>query len=159
MPHSSLHSPIGDITLFEEDGALVSVDWGWVDEQHQTPLLREARRQLNEYFDGKRRNFDLPVVLSGTDYQKRVWQALAAIPFGETRTYAQIAAQVGGSPRSVGQANGRNPLPLVIPCHRVVAAHGLGGYSGADGTETKSWLLAREAERASSAEANEDSRP
>ena len=76
-----------------------------------------------------------------TEYHRTVWQALRAIPLGETRTYKQIAQQVGGSPRSVGQAVGRNPVPILIPCHRVVAAHGLGGYSGDGGLDDKAWLL------------------
>ncbi len=145
MPQLSLHSPVGDITLFEEEGNLVSIDWGWVSGQSETPLLLRARTQLHEYFDGGRRIFDLPLAPAGTSYQLGVWRALAEIPYGQTRTYAQIAAQAGGSARSVGQANGRNPLPLVIPCHRVVSLSGPGGYSGADGIETKIWLLAREA--------------
>jgi methylated-DNA-[protein]-cysteine S-methyltransferase len=144
MPQLSLHSPIGDITVAEEDGALVSVDWGWVQDQTKTPLLVRATSQLQDYFDGALQQFDLPLEPAGTAYQIRVWRALAAIPYGETRTYANIARVAGGSPRSVGQANGRNPLPVLIPCHRVVAAGGLGGYSGAGGLETKSWLLARE---------------
>jgi len=145
MPQLSLHSPIGDITVSEEDGALVSVDWGWVRDQAETPLLLRARAQLHDYFDGKRQEFDLPLSPAGTNYQLRVWYALAAIPYGQTRTYAEIARVAGGSPRSVGQANGRNPLPVLIPCHRVLATGGLGGYSGAGGIDTKIWLLEREA--------------
>jgi methylated-DNA-[protein]-cysteine S-methyltransferase len=144
MPQLSLHSPIGDMTIAEEDGELVSVDWGWVQNQTETPLLCRARAQIQEYFDGARRGFDLPLTPAGSPYQLRVWQALAAIPYNQTRNYAQIAVAAGGSPRSVGQANGRNPLPLLIPCHRVVGSHGLGGYSGGDGIETKLWLLAHE---------------
>lgn len=148
MPQLSFHSPIGDITIFEEHEALVSLDWGWVEIQQQTGLLLRARDQLQDYFDGVRRDFDVPLAPCGTIYQRKVWQALQAIPFGETRTYADIARAVGGSPRAVGQANGRNPLPVLIPCHRVVAAQGIGGYSGADGVESKIWLLAQEARTA-----------
>jgi len=144
MPQLSLHTPIGDLTLAEENGALVSVDWGWVEVQSRTPLLLQARGQLQDYFDGVRCDFDLPLQPTGTVYQLRVWRALRAIPYGETRTYIDIAKVAGGSPRSVGQANGRNPLPVLIPCHRVVAVGGPGGYSGAGGLETKSWLLDRE---------------
>ena len=153
MPQLSLHSPVGDITVAEEDGALVSVDWGWVEKQAETPLLKRARDQLNEYFDGQRQSFDLPLAPAGTNYQRRVWAALSQIPFGTTKTYAEIAANAGGSPRSVGQANGRNPLPLLIPCHRVVATQGLGGYSGGEGIDTKIWLLAREGETLASSAA------
>ena len=88
--------------------------------------------------------FDLPLAPAGTPYRRAVWQALCEIPYGETRSYRDIAARAGGSARSVGQANGRNPIPLIIPCHRVVAATHIGGYSGGDGLPTKRWLLALE---------------
>lgn len=140
----SLHSPVGDLTISEDGGAIVSIDWGWVAAQGETVLLVEARRQLHDYFDGKRHSFDLALAPAGTDYQRRVWQALCDIPRGSTRTYADIARTVGGGPRSVGGANGRNPIPIVIPCHRVVATTGIGGYSGGDGLPTKRFLLALE---------------
>ena len=144
MPQLSLHSPIGDITVSEDLGALVSVDWGWVQDQTETPNLLRARAQLQAYFDRTLEEFDLPLAPTGSDYQRRVWRALAAIPYGEVRSYAQIALEAGGSARSVGQANARNPLPLLIPCHRVVASQGIGGYSGGEGPPTKIWLLAHE---------------
>ncbi len=142
MPHLSLHSPVGDLTVFEEDGAIVSLDWGWVPDQGDTPLLREAEAQLQAYFDGQRTVFDLPMAPAGTPYRQKVWKALTEIPYGAVRTYGEIAAIAGGSARSVGQANGSNPIPLLIPCHRVVAGTHLGGYSGGDGLDTKRWLLA-----------------
>jgi methylated-DNA-[protein]-cysteine S-methyltransferase len=108
-------------------------------------LLRRAREQLHGYFDGELTQFDLPLAPIGTPYQRRVWQALCAIRYGETRSYLDIARSAGGSARSVGQANGSNPIPLIIPCHRVVATTHLGGYSGGDGLATKRWLLAHEA--------------
>ncbi len=135
---------MGDLTLSEEDGALVAIDWGWVEAQDPTPLLAEARRQLQAYFDGDRLSFDLPLAPAAPPYQRRVWQALCEIPPGTTRSYADIARAVGGSPRAVGGANGRNPIPIVIPCHRVVATTGIGGYSGGDGLPTKRFLLALE---------------
>jgi methylated-DNA-[protein]-cysteine S-methyltransferase len=144
VPQRSLHSPIGDLTVSEEDGAIVALDWGWSSQQGDSPLLRRAVEQLNAYFDGALRDFDLPLAPAGTPYRQRVWQALCAIPYGQTRSYADIAAVAGGSARSVGQANGSNPIPLLIPCHRVVATAHLGGYSGGDGLETKRWLLALE---------------
>jgi len=144
MPQLSLHTPVGDITVFEEDGAIVSVDWGWVQQQTPTALLERARDQLQAYFDGDLRQFDLPLAPAGTPYRRAVWDALCAIPYGETRSYQQIAKTAGGSARSVGQANGHNPIPLIIPCHRVVATTNLGGYSGGDGLDTKRWLLALE---------------
>ena len=144
MPQLSLHSPIGDLTVSEEDGAIVAIDWGWGRDQIETPVLQRARDQLEAYFDGARDTFDLPLAPSGTAYRQRVWQALCDISFGQTRTYRQIAAVAGGSARSVGQANGHNPIPIVIPCHRVVATGGLGGYSGGEGLDTKRYLLALE---------------
>jgi len=144
LPQLSLHTPVGDLTVFEEDGAIVSIDWGWVSVQDPSPLLREAESQLQAFLDGDLKTFDLPLAPAGTPYRQKVWRALMDIPYGETRTYGQIVAVAGGSPRSVGQANGSNPIPLIIPCHRVVAGSHLGGYSGGDGLETKRWLLSLE---------------
>ncbi|MGI3776515.1 MAG: methylated-DNA--[protein]-cysteine S-methyltransferase [Janthinobacterium lividum] len=146
VPQLSMQTPFGAVTLSEEDGALVALDWGWGRDQEPTPLLRRARDQLDAYLDGTLRRFDLPLRPAGSAYQRRVWDALAEIPFGEVRTYTQLAAAAGGSARSVGQANGLNPLPVIIPCHRVVAARGLGGYTGGEGLDTKRALLALEAE-------------
>ncbi len=144
MPQLSLHSPIGDLTVSEEAGRIVALDWGWGRDQTETELLRAAREQLFAYFDGALRCFDLPLAPAGTEYRRRVWQALCAIPYGRTRSYRDIAAIAGGAARSVGQANGTNPIPILIPCHRVVSAGGLGGYSGGEGIVTKRWLLALE---------------
>lgn len=146
MPQLSLHSPVGELTLFEHDGRIVALEWGWVEDQEPTPVLEEARRQLEEYFSGDRQAFDLPLdPAGGTAFQGRVWAAMRAIPFGTVRTYADLAAEVGSSARAVGTACGRNPLPILIPCHRVVGAGGrLGGYSGWEGTDTKKRLLALE---------------
>jgi methylated-DNA-[protein]-cysteine S-methyltransferase len=154
VPQVSLHTQIGDISVSEEDEAIVAVDWGWGSHQSETPLLRRAREQLHAYFDGELTVFDLPLAPAGTAYQQRVWRALCAIPYGATRSYLDIARAAGGSARSVGQANGNNPIPIIIPCHRVVLAPGrltrgaathLGGYSGGEGLATKRWLLALEA--------------
>lgn len=145
MPQLALHSPIGDITVSEEDGAIVALDWGWGSgAQAETPLLQRARDQLDAYFDGALTAFDLELAPAGTAYRRRVWQALCDIPYGETRSYAAIAAAAGGSARSVGQAAGSNPIPIIIPCHRVVAATHLGGFSGGEGLPTKRYLLALE---------------
>ena len=144
MPQLSLHTPVGDITIFEEDGAIVSLDWGWVQQQSPSPMLERAADQLQAYFDGDLVAFDLPLAPPGTAYRRAVWQALCEIPYGETRSYLDIARRAGGSARSVGQANGRNPIPLIIPCHRVVATTHIGGYSGGDGLPTKRLLLALE---------------
>jgi methylated-DNA-[protein]-cysteine S-methyltransferase len=146
MPQFSLLTPLGDVTLSEEDGAIVALDWGRGRDQTPTALLREARDQLQDYFDGRRLTFRLPLAPHGTPFQRRVWAALQRIPAGETRSYADVAREIASAPRAVGQANGRNPIPIIIPCHRVVAAGGaLGGYSGLDGPETKRFLLAHEA--------------
>lgn len=154
-----MHTPLGDLTLSEEDGAIVAVDWGWGRDQAETPLLLRARQQMEEYFDGERSSFDLALSPAGSEYRRRVWAALCGIPAGSTRSYAEIARAVGGSARSVGQANGANPIPVLIPCHRVVASgyaqqivasgyarhgsadRGIGGYSGGDGLATKRFLL------------------
>ena len=148
MPQLSLHTPLGDLTVSAEDEAIVAVDWGWGRDQTETPTLLRAREQLQAYFDRQRRCFDLPLAPPGSQYRRRVWAALCAIPPGQTRTYAEIARVVGGSPRSVGQANGANPIPVLIPCHRVVATVGLGGYSGGDGLDTKRFLLQLESRAA-----------
>ena len=146
MPQISLHTPVGDVSVSEEDGAIVSVDWGWGSRQSETRLLRRACDQLHKSFDQELSEFDLPLAPAGSLYQQRVWQALCAIPYGATKTYLDIARVAGGSPRSVGQANGNNPIPILIPCHRVVATTHIGGYSGGDGLDTKRWLLALEAQ-------------
>lgn len=146
MSQISLHSPVGDLTLFEHDGKIVAVEWGWVEDQDETALLTEARRQLEDYFAGDREAFDLPLdPAGGTAFQMRVWNAMRSIPFGHVRTYGDLAAELGTSSRAVGTACGRNPLPILIPCHRVVGTGGrLGGYSGWEGTDTKKRLLALE---------------
>ena len=146
MPQLSMHTPVGDITISEERDAIVSLDWGWGSRQAPTGLLRSIRTMLERYFDGAPFDGDLPLSPAfGTQYQRRVWAALRTIPHGQTRTYGDIARMVGGSARSVGSANGKNPIPILIPCHRVVACNGIGGYSGDGGTTTKRSLLAIEA--------------
>ncbi len=149
MPQLSLHTPIGDLTIFQDAEAIVALDWGWGRDQAETPLLRRAAEQLHAYFDGELGDpgIELPLAPAGTPYRQRVWQALRRIPLGATRTYGELAAEVGGSARAVGQANAKNPIPILIPCHRVLASQGpagrpgLGGYSGQGGIETKRWLL------------------
>ena len=144
LPQLSLHSPVGDITISEEDGSVVAIDWGWGRDQDATPVLIETRRQLHLYFDGKLTVFSVPLQPLGTEYRKRVWHALMLIPVGETRSYAALAASAGGSARSIGGAMANNPIPIIIPCHRVVGASGPGGFSGGDGLPTKRFLLALE---------------
>jgi methylated-DNA-[protein]-cysteine S-methyltransferase len=145
MPQLSLHTPLGEVTISEDGGAIVALDWGRGRDQEATALLRDACDQLQDYFDGKRLSFNLPLAPEGSNFQKRVWAALCAVPPGETRSYADIARTIGSGPRAVGGANGANPIPLFIPCHRVIAADGsLGGYSGGDGPATKRYLLDHE---------------
>lgn len=145
MPQLSLHTPLGAVTLSEDDGAIVALDWGWGRDQDETELLACARVQVHEYLDGERRRFEFPIKPAGTTYQQRVWGILSSIPYGQTCTYAEIARMAGGGARSVGQANRGNPVPILIPCHRVVGTGNIGGYSGADGLVTKRYLLQLEA--------------
>lgn len=142
MPQISCLTPLGDITISAEDDHIVALDWGRGRDQDATSLLRQAVGQLQDYFDGLRTGFDLPLAPFGSAFQQRVWVALRAIPPGETRSYGDLARLLGSSARAIGQANGANPIPILIPCHRVVAAGGrLGGYSGGEGPATKRVLL------------------
>jgi len=141
MPQLSLHSPVGDLSLSQDEDAIVALDWGWGRDQTPTPLLKEAVKQLNAYFDGKLTDFDLPLAPFGTAFQKRVWQQMCKIPYGKTRTYGKVAGKLKSGARPVGTACGRNPIPIIIPCHRILGTATLGGYSGAGGLETKVALL------------------
>ncbi|MGO9817156.1 MAG: methylated-DNA--[protein]-cysteine S-methyltransferase [Acidocella sp.] len=142
MPSLSMHSPVGDLTLFAEDDAIVALEWGWGSLQEPSPLLTRAKAALDAYFD-EDANLpdDLPLNPYGTAYRRKVWAALRQIPLGETRSYAEISAVAGGSARSVGGANAANPIPILIPCHRVLGSAGMGGYSGGEGLATKRILL------------------
>jgi methylated-DNA-[protein]-cysteine S-methyltransferase len=142
MPQLSMHTPVGDLTISTEDERIVAVNWGWGRDQTATKLLRETKTQLDAYFDGTLQSFDLPLAPAGTPFQQQVWRAMCKIPYGATATYGMLAARLKSSARSVGTACGRNPLPILIPCHRVVAAgNRLGGYSGDGGVKTKTALL------------------
>ncbi len=146
MPQLSIHSPIGDLSVSEQAGKIVSMDWGWGAIQNQTPLLLKAKEQLEEYFDRQRTSFTLPLNPPGTEFQNRVWAQMVKIPYGRTISYGELAVALETSSRAVGQACARNPIPIIIPCHRVVARAGrLGGYSGDGGRETKRALLNLEA--------------
>ena len=142
MPQLSLHSPVGDLSISEEDGAIISLDWGWGAIQTETKLLLKARDQLNAYFDGELKKFALPLIPAGTPFQQKVWAAMRRIPYGQTATYGDLAHRIDSAARAVGRACGTNPLPILIPCHRVVGGDDrLGGYSGDGGLETKIALL------------------
>jgi methylated-DNA-[protein]-cysteine S-methyltransferase len=151
----TIPSPVGRLTLVASDAGLAAVLWEndsprrvpitVAGEDLKHPVLREAERQLKEYFAGKRTSFDLPLDFQGTDFQKRVWKALLKIPFGETRSYAQIARALGkpSAMRAVGAANGKNPISIIAPCHRVIGKDGtLTGFAG--GLKAKAHLLALE---------------
>lgn len=145
MSQLSMHTPVIDITITEFDGAIVSLDWGWSPFQEPTPLLMEAKRQLDLYFDGELTKFDLPLAAMGTKHQEKVWAAMQAIPYGEMRTYGELAQEIGSAAQAVGTACGRNPIPILVPCHRIIAREGkLGGYSGDGGLHTKRALLVLE---------------
>ncbi|MEZ5911496.1 MAG: methylated-DNA--[protein]-cysteine S-methyltransferase [Paracoccaceae bacterium] len=139
MPERSLTTPLGRLTLTEERGAITRLRWGGEGED-DTPLLARAVDQLAGYFAGTRRGFDLPVAIP-EGLQGRVMRAMAAIPFGETRSYGDLARELGASAQAIGQACGANPVPIVIPCHRILGASGLGGFSAPGGIETKVALL------------------
>ena len=148
-------SPVGILKLVATENALVAVLWenenpkrvrlAELIEQVDHPILLETQKQLREYFAGTRQQFDLPLDFEGTVFQKKVWQALRGIPFGETRSYRDIAAQVGNikAVRAVGAANGKNPISIIAPCHRVVGVNGkLVGFAG--GLNNKEILLGLE---------------
>ena len=144
-----MHTPHGDLTLFDDDhGALIALDWGWAPEQQKTDVLLEAKRQLDLYFDGELTSFSLPLAPDGTEHQKKVWAVMNDIPYGETLSYGELAKKIGSAAQAVGNACGANPLPILQPCHRVLAAGGkIGGYSGEGGAETKAAFLALEGNR------------
>lgn len=143
MPNLTIHTPTGPMTLVETDGAITRAEWGSGGFEG-TPLLREAAAQLVAYFNGKLRQFDLPLRVEASVFQQSVCDVMSAIPFGDTRTYGEIANDLGVPAQAVGQACGGNPIPVIIPCHRVLGARGLGGFSGSGGVETKVWLLRHE---------------
>jgi methylated-DNA-[protein]-cysteine S-methyltransferase len=151
----TMASPVGTLTLVAGTDGLAAILWendrpgrvklDAMEERPDHPVLLETETQLRDYFAGVRTQFDLPLEMKGTDFQKQVWAQLLAIPFGETRTYGEIARAIGSpnAVRAVGGANGRNPLSIVAPCHRVIGGNGtLTGFAG--GLEAKRYLLAHE---------------
>ncbi len=156
LAHKDIASPVGTLRLVASDTGLVAILWpnerpgrvplGPTVEDAGHPILTRAAMQVDGYFAGKLRAFDVPLDFRGTDFQRSVWQALLTIPFGETRSYAQIADQIGRptASRAVGAANGRNPVSIIAPCHRVIGTNGaLTGFAG--GLEAKRLLLDLEA--------------
>ena len=143
MPAQTVETPVGWITLVEEDGAITAVDWGRSGKD-RTDLLDRATAQIGAYFAHELQEFDLPLRPHGDTFQQSVCKAMQAIPYGETREYGQIAKDLGSMPQPVGNACGNNSIGIIIPCHRVVGAAGLGGFSAPGGVETKIALLKHE---------------
>ncbi|MCK4311314.1 MAG: methylated-DNA--[protein]-cysteine S-methyltransferase [Candidatus Cloacimonetes bacterium] len=146
-----IESPVGQLILITNESNLVGIKFGYNKneelpcnfvKQDIHPILRKTEIQLDEYFRGKRKKFELPLFMPGTDFQKRVWERLLDIPFGETISYQELAERIGDKKkaRAVGSANGKNPIPIIVPCHRVIAKDGsLGGFGG--GVPIKRYLL------------------
>lgn len=141
-----IHTMIGKLTLVADEESVKEIRFGWEikegEKEENHPLLQWTRRELEEYFQGKRKELSVPLKPDGTEFQKKVWKALTEIPYGETRTYGEVAAAVGNdkASRAVGMANHCNPIPVIIPCHRVIGKNGkLTGYAG--GLEKKTALL------------------
>jgi methylated-DNA-[protein]-cysteine S-methyltransferase len=153
MPTATVSSPIGPLTLIATDHALTEIRFGAdddapdaPDDAREHPIVAAAAAQLAAYFAGARRTFDLPLAPTGTAFQRAVWRALGDVAYGQTTGYGALARALGRptAARAVGAANGANPLPIVVPCHRVIGADGtLTGYAG--GLTIKRWLLAHEA--------------
>ena len=139
---AGLDTPLGPVSVTEAEGLIIGLDWR-EGPPPQTNLGRETVAQLRAYFAGKRVAFELPLDF-GAGFQAQVRRAMAAIPFGETRTYGALAHAIGAPAQAIGQACGANPLPILIPCHRILGAKGLGGFSAKGGVETKVWLLRHE---------------
>ena len=141
MPSIAISTPVGSLTIDAAGDAIVGVRWANDPQGERTPFLAEAARQLDAYFAGRLSRFDLPLAVSGTAFDQRVRAAMQAIPYGETRTYGELAHSTDSGPRAIGRACGRNSIPIIVPCHRVLASGGMGGYSGGAGLPTKRWLL------------------
>ncbi|MEL6102486.1 MAG: methylated-DNA--[protein]-cysteine S-methyltransferase [Pseudomonadota bacterium] len=144
MLRQDVDTQFGTLCLTERDGALVRLAWGRSGAADRTDLLDEASRQLRAYDAGELEAFDLPLRIEASDFQQEVCDAMRAIPFGFTRTYGEIASDLDVPAQAVGQACGANPIPIIVPCHRVMGAKGLTGFSGAGGVETKVALLLHE---------------
>ena len=137
----SFPTPLGNMVAQSTDGAVVRVNW--CDRKHRSKsnLLRHVAEQLKAYFAGELQQFDLPLAPAGTEFQQRVYAAMSAIPYGQTQQYGDLARLLGTAAQPVGQACGSNPIAIIIPCHRVLAADGMGGFSAPDGIEKKMALL------------------
>ncbi|MGK7752475.1 MULTISPECIES: methylated-DNA--[protein]-cysteine S-methyltransferase [unclassified Roseovarius] len=141
---AGMESPVGPLRVASDGASIIGLGWGQAGAVTARPELEEACAQLAAYFEGRLQAFDLPLAPEGSDFQREVCAAMLAIPWGETREYGDIAKALGVPAQAVGGACGGNSIPVIIPCHRVLGAAGLGGYSGAGGIETKVWLLRHE---------------
>ena len=142
MYFKTTKSPLGPLTLFAEVNGIVALEFGNIPEERSSPILQEATSQLAAYFKGGLKHFDLPLRATGTDFQKAVWDLIVEIPYGSTRSYGDLSRDLESAPRAVGGACGKNPIPIIVPCHRIRAAnYKVGGFSGGDGTDTKISLL------------------
>ncbi|MEM8916670.1 MAG: methylated-DNA--[protein]-cysteine S-methyltransferase [Pseudomonadota bacterium] len=144
----TVESPTGLLAMTATETAVTSLTWlgeGEEVEARPNALLERAAEQLDRYFETGEGAFDLPITLAGSAFQQRGWKAMAEIPLGKTESYGTLASRIGSGPRAVGMLCATNPLPIIVPCHRVVAAGGkLGGFSGGKGLPTKEWLLRHE---------------
>ena len=144
MNSQTIQTPIGPLTVIANQNAVTELRFDDAVENNPSELTETASRQLREYFDGKRKAFDLPLAADGTEFQKNVWAQISKVSFGETISYGQIAENIGKpkAARAVGGAVGANPLAIIVPCHRVMATNGaITGYSGGEGVITKRQLL------------------
>lgn len=137
---AAFDGPLGRFVIEADKGEICALSWGGTAPPPATDLLKETCRQLAAYFDGKRQDFDLPIAFQ-PGLTGDVMRAMCAIPFGETRTYGELSRQIGAPAQAIGQACGANPIPVIVPCHRILAATGLGGFSAPGGIETKIALL------------------
>jgi methylated-DNA-[protein]-cysteine S-methyltransferase len=144
MPVASLPTPVGPLAVTVENETVTRLTWSDGADGEPCALLDEALSQLQAYFDGRLKTFDLPLAPKGNELHQAVFKAMLAIPYGQTRTYGDVAKDLGTYGQPVGQACGANPIPVIIPCHRILSATGLGGYSGAGGLDTKIALLKME---------------
>jgi methylated-DNA-[protein]-cysteine S-methyltransferase len=149
VPHITVKSPLGALSVFEREGRIVALDYGrTAGRDTPTPLLRAAALQLERYFSGRLKAFDLPLAPAGTAFQQVVWEGMRRIAYGRTCSYADLARELDSGPRAIGGACARNPIPIIIPCHRVLASgQRIGGYGSPGGLDTKRFLLELEGVR------------
>ncbi|WP_119460544.1 methylated-DNA--[protein]-cysteine S-methyltransferase [Rhodospirillaceae bacterium SYSU D60014] len=145
---TTVATPLGPLTVTQRGEAIVALDWGAADAEAETPLLAAAAQQIASYFDRELTEFELPLAPAGSPFEQEVWAAMRRVPYGTTQRYGEVARLLRSMPRAVGVACGRNPIPIIIPCHRIVgtstSGNRLGGYSGHGGPETKQFLLGLE---------------